>query len=400
MKTMTVAILAALASAAAFAGPADKLDPVADGFPDWQGMTAKNYIRGRIGATASDLRHKVTIVIDVEPNEKLAAQMLDAADLLVNNSVRIAFPEGGAMDTWMPQRDVIGVVSCWGGANHKVFEDALTAKKGADIEVARRLAVYRDLGCYVYDNVTFTGAPDSTGKRPYVYVMGPSGKEPIWQGPLNAAAGKEVRVAIAKGRKAMKDWGAPWRPFFGYIAEPKFHPQLAKTLEKAKTAKSAPLDPVAKAILADVKSKDEEKAKEAQVLFDAINQTRSDMLTRITLLSGKYPHLAIADLTDFVKYWPGEKKNLATAYERIKKHPEAEFLAKLYVKAKVWADPEFTCKNAGEAKKIVAELTKAKKAIAKLKDSAKDIPIQDAALLLDVKLDELISSIPSRVAGK
>ena len=362
MKTMTVAILAALASAAAFAGPADKLDPVADGFPDWQGLTPKNYINGRLSISPSDLRHKVVIVIDVEANEKLLEQMQEAAQLLLNNKVRIAFGESGNMDEWMPARDLLGVISCWGGANHKVFEDAMVAKKN-DIESARVFATFRDNGCCVCENVTFTGAPDSTGKRPYVYVMGPSGKEPLWQGPLNAAADKAVRTAVAKGQKEIKGWPNPWRPFFGNIAEPKFHPQIAKALAKAKTAKSVPMDSIAKAILADVKAKDEEKAREAQILYDALNQTRSDMLVRITLLSGKYPHIASADLVEFLKFWPGEKKNLAKAFERIKKYPEAEFLAKLYVKLKTWASPDFTCKNAGEAKKIVAELTKAKKVL-------------------------------------
>lgn len=395
MKTK-MAILAALVASTAFAGPADKLEPVADGFPDWQGLTPKNYMGGRVSVSPSDLRHKVTIVVDIEPNEKMLSQMKEIAAIFMANKAYTMRPES-QLEDWKPPRNVIGVVSHW-GANHKAFEAALASAKN-DPDVARLMAVFRGFGCCIFDNVTFTGAPDSTGKRPYVYVMGPSGKEPLWQGELNAAAKKGVSTAVAKGLKEIQGWESPWRPFYGNIAEPKFHPQLTKAMEKAKTAKSVPIDPIAKTILANVKSKDEEKAREAQILYDAIVQTRNDMVLRLSILASKTPHLAAAELPEFFKFWPGEKKNMSDVVDKIRQFPESEHLAKLYVKLKTWSDPEFTCKNAAEAKKIVAELTKSKKALEKLKGS-KVITVQDAASLLEMKIDDLITSIPSRVAEK
>ena len=86
-------------------------------------------------------------------------------------------------------------------------------------------------------------------------------------------------------------------------------------------------------------------------------------------------------------------------------YPDADKLAKMFSKIMVWADPNFVCKNAGEAKKIVAELKKWKPLLAKLKDAKKkngdaDTIIQNGANLLDMPVDELIESIPNRLPEK
>lgn len=394
MKTAVMTGLAAGLAAVLFAGPAAKLDPVANGYPDWQGVVAKNYIAGREIAP-SDLRHKVTVVLEVEPNEKLKDQFLEAYPLSQVCALRM--PDEGA-DNWEIPRDVFLVISCRGFTDRKALMELLKSPKGDDDAVAK-LRSYGGYGDCVYDEVTFTGAPDSTGKRPYVYVMGPTGTEPLWHGQLNAAGIKEARSAIAKGQKEMRGWETKWRPYFGNIAEPKFHPQIAKALEKGKTAKAMPLEPVAKSILANVKSPDEEKAKEAQVLYDALIQARDDLVLKINLASGRSPHVAVADLQDLNKFWPAEKKRVEKAIARIKANPELDSLGKLFLKVRTWSDPEFMCKNVGEAKKIVAELTKAKKMLEKLKES-KSIPVQNAALIIDMRLADLIDSMPNRVPQK
>ena len=57
MTTKTVmAALALLVPAVLVAGPAEKVDPVAEGFPIWTGVTDKNYVQGR-ELCPSDLRH-------------------------------------------------------------------------------------------------------------------------------------------------------------------------------------------------------------------------------------------------------------------------------------------------------------------------------------------------------
>ena len=393
MKVKTGMAMALLAPMALLAGPADKVDPVAEGFPDWQGVSAKNHIAGR-AICPSDLRHKVTVVIEVEPNEKLQEQLIMAGGLIGVRAV------GGFNENWetleLP-RDQIALVSCWGGG--KKQEQVLAALKSNDKTASQRLSGLRGDFCSIYDGVTFTGAPDATGKRPYVYVMGPEGKEPLFKGALNEAALKDAAAAIEKGKKTIAGWDPKWRPFFGNIAEPKFNTSLAKTLEKGKTAKVASLVPVEKALLTDVKSKDAEKAKEAQVLYDALNQTRSDLVLRIRMEAGKCPHRAYYDIQELLKYWPSEKKRVEAAATRIKGNPELEQLAKIFCKVMEWSRPDFTCKNAGAAKKITQELNKMKKTLAKLKES-KEIAVQNGAMTVEMKVDELISAIPAKVPAK
>ena len=395
MKTKMMAVMGVLMPAMLLAaGPAAKTDPVAEGYPDWQGVSAKTFIMGR-EITPSDLRHKVTVVVDIQPGEKLQSQLVLVGKLVERTGLsRMEF--GANWETLELPRDVTVVVSNRGGGKDKdreAIKEALKYK-GEDRSISESLSTIRSMGCSVYDDVTFTGAPDSTGKRPFVYVMGPEGKEPLCQGELNDAMVKTVNAAIAMGKKQIADWEIKWRPFYGNIDEPKFFPVLAKTMEKGK-----PLAPVEKAILKDVVAKDPEKAKEAQILYDALNQTRSDLVMRIKMEVAACPHRAYYDIQQLVKYWPGEKKRLEAAYAKLKAIPDAEKMAKMFMKLKTWAEPEFMCKNAGEAKKIVAELNKMKKDLEKMKES-KVIVVQNGALLMDIQVDELISLIPAKVPAK
>ena len=392
--------MSALAASLLFAaGPAAKPDPVAEGYPDWQGISAKSYIAGR-EICPSDLRHKVTIVVMVEPNEKLESQLVLASKLVQRTGMTSGLGVGSNWeDTELPRNAIAVVVSVLNCKSHEAIQTVLKPTKTRAQEVLSAISTMSGNGCSFYENLTFTGAPDNGGKLPYVYIMGPTGKEPLYKGELNAAAVKEGVNAIAKGRKEIDGWETKWRPFFGNVAEPKFNTSLAKVLEKGKTAKLAPLAPVSKALLTDVKSKDPERAKEAQILYDAIEQTRSDLVLRIQLEAGACPHRAYYDIETLLKYWPMEKKRLEAAYAKLKANPEVEPMGKMFCKLMEWSKPDFTCKNAGEAKKIVQDLNKMKKALEKAKES-KNITVQNGALLLDMKVDELISAIPAKVATK
>ena len=395
-----MAMMAFLMPAMLLAGPAAKIDPVAEGYPDWQGLTAKNYIAGReIGP--SDLRHKVTIVIEIEPNEKLVEQLALASKL----AGRAAFSTGfGANweDLELP-RDLIAAFSVRGAnakSREEIVETLTSKKKIADKDTASAISkLGGPTGCPFYDDLTFTGAPDGTGKRPFVYVMGPTGKEPLFAGKLDAAGLKEANAAIAKGKKEIAGWDPKWRQFYGNIDTPKFNVTLAKVLEKGKTAKIAPLAPVSKALLTDVKSKDPERAKEAQILYDAIEQTRSDLVLRIGLEAGACPHRAYYDIQQLLKYWPAELKRVEAAKKQIETAPNAKMMGEIFVKLKEWGDPSFLCKNAAETKAIVANLQKMKKALAPVKEST-NITAQNGALLLDMRIDDLITQMPNKVAAK
>ncbi|MGN0833479.1 MAG: hypothetical protein ACI4RD_07500 [Kiritimatiellia bacterium] len=378
------------------AAPAAKTEPVAAGFPNWSGVVAKNYVCGR-ELWPSDLRHRITVVVDVEPGEKLQGQ-LALAGRFANLSGWVKAGESTNWDSFEPPRHPLTVVSVHGARDYESVLAALRYK-GDDREVVSGLQALRSQGAAIYGDVTFAGAPDSAGKRPYYYVMGPTGTEPLVQGELTEAgvkaAIKQIRAEMAKLAKG----AVAWRPFYGNVEDSKYHPLIAKALEKGKTAKQSPLAPVEKAILRDVTLKDEEQARTAQVLYDALNQTRTDLYARIVLESAQVPYRAYYDVQTLVKYWPMEKKRLDGIYAKFKNVPEVEALAKMFCKMMVWDDPEFTCKNAGEAKKIVQELNKMKKSFEKMKES-KVIQVQNGALVLDMKADELISSVPSKLPVK
>ena len=396
MKMSMMTMMGVLMSAAVLAGPAAKIDPVAEGFPDWQGMSAKSFIMGReIGP--SDLRHKVVVVVEIEPNEKLQSQLAIAGQFGTRVGLANFGWDGGNWETIesLPRNLIFAVSNRGGGRDkdHEAIKEALKYK-GEDQAITAALANFKGASCSMYDDLTFTGAPDTTGKRPYVYVMGPEGKEILFQDTLTADSYKKANAAVSKALSKLKETQGAWKPFFGCVEEVKFFPIVAKTIEKGK-----PLAPVSKALLKDVLSKDAEKAKEAQILYDAIEQTRSDLVLRIKMEASACPHRAYYDVQKLLRYWPSEKKRLDSAMAKIKANPESLKLAQMFCKLMTWSAPDFTCKNAGEAKKIVAELNKMKKDLEKLQES-KVIVVQNGALTMASQVDELIALIPTKVPEK
>lgn len=397
MKHLTTLGLTLL-SAALFAAPPEKIDPVSPSYPDWQGLTDKSFICGRaIGP--SDLRHKVTIFLEVEAGEKLKDQLVLASPLVIRSSINMAPAVEVDWNTYELPRDVIAVVSVH-GVKKPSDVTGVWEKKTLAQEDAAAVLVYRQLGTSVYGDVTFTGAPESGGKYPFACVMGPgAGKEPLFKGELTAASLKDALAAVAKGQKQIKGWEEKWRPFYGNIPSPRFNTSLAKALEKGKKAKKCPLDPVQKGLIADIKSGDEEKSKEAQVLFDAIAQTKSDLMLRIRMEAASCSYRAYYDVEMLLKYWPTEKKRVEAAVAKLRAYPDVETMGKMFLKYAEWASPEFACKNATEAKKIVQELKKMRKNLTKPKES-QNIVVQNNALLLDMKIEELIPVIESVVQSK
>ena len=62
MKKLAL-VCAAMAALEVVAAPAAKVEPVAAGFPQWQGLSPKNHVMGR-EVTGADLRHRVTVVVE------------------------------------------------------------------------------------------------------------------------------------------------------------------------------------------------------------------------------------------------------------------------------------------------------------------------------------------------
>lgn len=362
--------------------------PVAEGYPDWQGVVDKNYVTGRM-ICPSDLRQKVTIVLEIENCANLSNLLVQAGGL----THQARTPYGYTWEQGGLQRNAIFLVSVRNKKDTATIIDTIKklGKAGTEWDLA---GIYLNWEVPFYENVTFVGGPDTAGKRPYFYVLGPGGSTILSQGTVSEKSVKEAVAVIQKELAKLKNAETPWIPFFGSVPEPKYFPQVAKTLDEGK-----PLPPLEKALLKEVQSKDPEKAKEAQILYDALNQTRSDLIQRVIMESSTAPHVAYSDIQKVLKYWASEKKRFEDVLKRIEADPDMKKMAKIFAQVLVWEDPKFTCKNAGEAKKIVAELKKMKKILDKIGDS-ENVFVQNAAALTGAKIDELVDLIPTKVAGK
>ena len=146
-------------------------------------------------------------------------------------------------------------------------------------------------------------------------------------------------------------------------------------------------------------SKDSDVAKEAQILFDAIEQTRSDLVYRISIETVVCPHRALYDLSLLSRYFPSGKKDVSAYVEKLKANPDAAALGEILKDVLAWSDPEFKCKSKSEAKKIVTKLNAMKKNVEKLKGS-KFLSVQNGAFMLSGEIDQLIENIPMKVAPK
>ena len=392
-----------LVSCSLSSAPVAKTEPVAEGFLVWQGVSQKNYIYGR-EICPSDLRHRVVVVMEVEPNEKFFDQVLLMGKVAIVNPV--TYPNDSEnWETRVLPRHTIVLVSVRGGGKNVVVDvkrglslpkDSTGKTRDLNMLEWRYLNCMKSGGVSYYADVVCQSTPNSAGNRPYAYVLGAAGTELCYKGPLNEGTVNDIKAAAVKAQKNMS---AEWIPFYGSVLKPKFCTILGKTLEKGKTAKTCPLASVSKSLLKDIVAQDKERAAESQVLYDAIEQTRSDLLLRILLEYKECPYRAYYDSQMLLKYWPGEKSRLDVVAAALKENPEVRKLSQMYCKVMIWADPEFTCKNAGEAKKIVGELSKMKKDLEKLKES-KVIAVQNSALLMDAHVDELIDAIPSRLPEK
>lgn len=377
-----------------FAAPAKPgVEPVAEGYPAWTGVTPKNYIAGRVLGSNADLRQRVATVVVEFDAAKSAEQLEKTGKLSALNGVSAVVGHGGR--NWEGVQIPRGVMVIYVAYNAKGHEAVLAGLKSKDPQKDLGLQALAQGKAPVYEGVTFEGAPTNGGKFPFVYVMGYEGKEPLVKEEFGAKTEAAINKAIAEQKKKLAEADLKWRPFYGYVAEPKHFHDIEKAL-----AKNKPLDAVEAKLLKSVKAADAEKAKEAQMLYDGLEQTKGDMMFLAQCSFASSPHVAAYTIDRLMKCWPKTKKQMSDVVERIKANAGAQPMIRMYSKIMEWSDPNFTCKNAAEAKKIVAELNKMKKTLEPMKEDAKNINIQNSALTLDGILDELIAVIPTKVPQK
>ncbi len=352
-------------------------EPVADGFVKWTGLETvrgKGYLRR---LAPSDLRGRFAIIVDID-DTKAVAQI--RATLPIR---RLEFIPGSHFD-WnfrTIDRDVLVIYNL-----HNLSEAVLLEK------VAKDAVLKKLIGFNYFSNVTFDGAPNSPAERPYIYVMGPDGKEPLYKGKMDKAkTAKAVRDAIEKAKESLP----PWRPWYGYVDKVKYTKGFDAAIDGGKS-----LDPVIMSLKKGISSKKQEISVESQRLYDALGRAKGDLLYRLLNERVEAPFAAMYDIEEIEKRFPAMKDKISFISETIAKaHPNAKSVYKHYALYRKCADPAFHPKNKGEAKKLAAELSKSKSILMKLTED-KDIAIQNMALTLPQHIDDLIVELPGKVMQK
>ena len=375
-----VLALGALALSGAVSAGAPVAEPVAPGFPAWEGVTEKNHIWG-LSIDPAELRQRVTIIVEFEA-EKADVQLPPLKALGI-----WASPFGGdaVWERLQMNREYIVLFSNRGGRDKP-------AKGGIErLGNVKQCTLNQPTSAPVYHDVKFPGGPDAGGKYPMIYVMPPEGTTPVTN-VFGDAKGLQVALAAARAcRTANKDRE---RVEFTGVAEPKF----LKSVQKA-VAAGKPMTASLAAARVAIKSKDPEQAREGQIVYDSIMQARGDLLYRIRMEMPFSPVRACYDAARLLKYFPAEKKNMAAVDGLAKTMPDVVRLTKIFTRVTELEDDSFVPKNAGVAKKIVQELGKYAKQL-KEYESAKDIRIQNAAMFLSSAVDNLIEKIPAIVPEK
>lgn len=289
MKRAAFAAAAAVAAASAFAAV-----PVAKGFAEWTCLDAKHHLSGRT-LYPGDMRGRVAVVV-VSDAANLKKALLDYGMLqtLADTTLKVV-----SWDTYWPKGDVVVMFSVAGGGGDEAVAEFLKAK---DLDPKDLERLRRDIS--VYDGATFHGAPAVAGGYPYVYVLAPGAAEPLLAEKCDKKKTlANVKAAVAKGCKLLK----PRKPYFGEVEEPKFYPQLAKSLETGKPAFGQVLGQIQKGVT----SSNAEQAKEAQLLLDAFDQRRSDLEFVINKCVYGSPHVAYAHIHELTQRWPAAKAALA-----------------------------------------------------------------------------------------
>ena len=366
-------------------------DPVAEGFVDWTNVEAKSLLCG-LPITPSDLRQRTVVLLvadDAWISEKNMPALAQIAALMPTPN-----GEGFAWDVMELDRSVMAVVSVRNSkAGKSGFEERFKTPKGAEQSLAYSFLNVRKSRLPFYKDLAPAGAAEiAADKLPCVFVYNATSAEPAAtvENYTGAKFG-EVRKAV---REANKQLPTDWEPMIG-IREPQ-HCKNAATIN----ASGKPASAILASVKSSLKSKDPEVSKEAQVIYDAVNQHATMLKLRILCEYAAAPARAYYDYLQLTKRFPAEKKSVAAVDAALKKNKDAVSLGKMLEKVMLWSNDNFTCKSESEAQKIVAELKKFKKVVDGLGEDSKSAQLQGEAMLFSSQIDTLIDTIPSKVQPK
>lgn len=390
IKKLFASIVPFMLAAAACAAPS-KVDPVAEGFPSWEGVSDRNYLMGRI-ITPSDLRQRAVLVIVLKNDENLQKHLLNLISA-VHGLDDIPPSHDSQWDTLdvMPRKCVILVTLH--GQTKSAAEDlkaALTADKDMKKEDAQKLSYwYAYVSPAFYKDVTLADAEPIT-EFPYVYVMDGKSADPVYKSVYKPADNAKIRNAVAKAKSGLPRW----REFTG-VEEVTFFKDIEKKIVAQK-----PLKPCIMALKASLSDKNPDKAREAQIMYDALNQYCSDLKLRISREFRGSPARAYADAQKLFRYFPQEKKAIAQVDTYLKSNKSAVTLGKIYEKYLEWSQPDFTFKNASDAKKAVQLVNSWKKPLEKMSQDSSNTTLQGEASLILAQLDTIAEVLMTKVPQK
>ena len=388
-KYFSFALAASLVALASVAAP--KRAPVAEGFMDWEGLDDKNYLYGHL-ISPSDLRHRAVIYVVVDAAKFTNANLADYKTL--PSLTQLPSDHLCQWETQELPRQKIMVVSVR-NADRKMdgatFAQVFKMPKGTDPQDSLIYTGWRSTRVSFYKDMAPVGAEDiALSKLPYVAVYGGSSTEPLFvKENWSNNDIKTVRKAIHKAVSELGDWTEPLG-----VADPQFFKDARVDIEKGK-----PLQKLMAKLQAGIKSKNPDQAKEAQIMYDALNQYKSDLKIRIECEYKAAPARAYYDFQNLIKYFPSEKRKLQKVDALMKQNKEIGAIGKVFEKLMLWNRDDFVCKSPGEAKKIVLELKKIRKALDSLANS-QNASVQGEAMLFQSQIDALIDIIPTKVQQK
>ena len=356
---------------------------------DWQNVTDANLLSG-LALTPGDLRQRAVVYVVVDD------AWLTPANVDKLTGLASCMPTPDSSFAWDVQEIVLKKIAVVSVRNSKggaaAFAERLQGKKGGDKTAATRLSKLRNSRLPFYKDVAPAGEAELAADRlPYVAVYAPDSAEPVFKAAkFDFASMKDVRKAVDD---AAKKFPADWTWPLG-VREPQHCKTLPALVAKGKTAKD-----LQAALKSSLKSDDPEVAKEARLISDAISQYGTMLRLRIALEYARAPARACYDASQLVKMFPSEKKKIAAIDAKLKKLPEASSLGKLMEKLMLWSRDDFAPKSKGEAKKIVAEIQKMKKALEVLSNS-QNAAVQGEAMMISSQLDTLIGTISTKVPQK
>ena len=387
MNTKMTACAAILAIAGA--AVAANRDPVAEGYMDWDGVTPKNMLMGRM-LTPSDLRHRAVVYVVVDAEKFTNDKLHNYASLSTIAPIPSAHVQWETAE--MPRdRIVIFSVRNLKKKDEAAFPAVFKAPKDAKQSEAIMYRAWYEHKVPFYKDVVPVGGPEVADENlPYVAVYGGAGTEPLYSKEKWTEADiKNVRAAVSKAVNGLGEWERPLG-----VAEPQFYKKIPAEFAKGKS-----VQPLLKQLQAGIKSSKPDEAKEAQIIFDAINQYKTELMLRIQTEFHMAPARAYYDFQTLVKLFPAEKKNLQAIDAKMKANKEIGALGKVFEKIVLWSRDDYVCKNAAEAKKNVQELQKYKKVLEMLANS-QNAQLQGEAMLFQSQIDTLIDLMPMKVPQK